>query len=573
MKKLNILLVIIILVAAVLRLWGLGSTPPSPDWDEAALAYNAYSIIETGRDEYGKFLPVVLQSFDDYKPALYTYLSIPSVALFGVNTFAVRLPSAFFGILTVLAVYFLLKELFGRNSKSEIRNTKQIGNSNTENSKHLMANGKWQMAIPVIATALLAISPWHIQFSRVAFETNVGLAFNVFGALFFLKGLKKPWLLALSGVSFVLSLYVYQSEKVFVPLLILALVLIYRKELFSLPKKYLVSACIIAIILAIPMVHFILTDKNALLRAKGVSIFSDSTELLKSDQIKYLDDKRSHNVIGEIFHNRRVVYVREMASGYLSHYNLNWLFIKGDLKRHHAPDMGQLYLWELPFVLIGIYFLIFGQFSKKTKLFIFAWYLLAPVPASITTGVPHAVRTLNFLPTYQIFTAVGLMSAYLFINKYKVLSIKFVVYALFGLFVAFNFIYYLNQYFVQQNYFYSMDWQYGYEQIMPDVKNLENKYDKIVVTNKGPLDQSYMFFLFYLQYPPAEYQHAGNITAGFREVIRFGKFEFRPIDWNKEEKSSRVLYIGRPEDFPGSIHLIRQVNYLDGKPAIKLVEG
>src|SRR5688500_14249166 len=114
MKKHIVLLILIILTAGVLRLWQLGATPISPNWDEVALGYDAYSIIQTGRDEYGNLFPVVLRSFDDYKPALYAYLAIPPIATFGLNAFAVRLPSAIVGILAVLAVYFLVKELFKR---------------------------------------------------------------------------------------------------------------------------------------------------------------------------------------------------------------------------------------------------------------------------------------------------------------------------------------------------------------------------------------------------------------------------------------------------------------------------
>jgi len=111
-SKVWILLIAIIILAAGLRLWQLGSVPPSPDWDEAALGYDAYSIMHTGRDEFGKFLPVVLRSFDDYKPALYAYLAIPTVAMLGLNIFAVRLPSALFGIISVIAVFYLVQELF-----------------------------------------------------------------------------------------------------------------------------------------------------------------------------------------------------------------------------------------------------------------------------------------------------------------------------------------------------------------------------------------------------------------------------------------------------------------------------
>src|SRR5450759_4476480 len=91
----------IIMLAAGLRLWQLGNVPPSPDWDEVALGYDAYSIIHTGRDEFANFLPVVLRSFDDYKPALYAYLTIPTILVFGLDVFAVRLPSAIFGVISV----------------------------------------------------------------------------------------------------------------------------------------------------------------------------------------------------------------------------------------------------------------------------------------------------------------------------------------------------------------------------------------------------------------------------------------------------------------------------------------
>jgi len=115
MKKYTLLLLIlIVLVAFILRFWQLGNIPPSPDWDEVALGYDAYSIIHTGRDEFDKFLPVVLRSFDDYKPALYAYLSIPSIFIFGLTVFAVRFPSALFGVIGVVAVFYLIRELFER---------------------------------------------------------------------------------------------------------------------------------------------------------------------------------------------------------------------------------------------------------------------------------------------------------------------------------------------------------------------------------------------------------------------------------------------------------------------------
>src|SRR3989344_4593815 len=150
MKNINkIILLFIILLASVLRLYKLEAVPPSLYWDEASLGYNAYSILISARDEYGTFLPLTnFAAFGDYKPPGYIYAAVPSIAIFGLSDFAIRFPSAFFGVLTVLLTYFLTKKLF----ESEV--------------------------IAQVATLFLAISPWHLQFSRGAFEANLGLFFS-----------------------------------------------------------------------------------------------------------------------------------------------------------------------------------------------------------------------------------------------------------------------------------------------------------------------------------------------------------------------------------------------------------
>ncbi|MBI2613529.1 MAG: glycosyltransferase family 39 protein [Candidatus Levybacteria bacterium] len=549
-KKIFILLSFIVIIASLLRFWGLGKVPASPDWDEVALGYNAYSIMQTGKDEYGKAMPIILRSFDDYKPALYAYLTIPSIQAFGLNVFAVRLPSAIFGVLMVIGVFFLVKELFKKDN------------------------------FALLSAFLLAISPWHIQFSRVAFESGVGAALNVFWILFFIKGLKKAEYLILSALIMGLNLYMYQSEKVFIPLVLMALIYIFRKEFFAINRKYIVTSLVVLVIISLPLIHFTLTNKEALARARGVSIFSDNTLVERNSQ-KLIQDHENKDILGLVLDNRRVEYARGVVSGYLSHFDFNWLFITGDLARHHAPNMGLMYLWELPFLLVGIYSLAIGKFSqnfgKKEKLFIFVWFLLVPIPASITSGVPHAVRTLNFLPLFQIFTAVGILAAIKEVSsiKYQVLSIR-IKYLAFGvsfLFLIFNFLYYLNQYFVQQNYFTSEEWQYGYEKAIPFIQNQQDKYDKIVVSNSAPLDQSYMFFLFYLKYDPSLYkEETKNSSGGFRENHKFGKYEFRPIVWDKENNAQKILYVGRDKDFPPQARRLFQVNYLNGSPAISIVE-
>src|SRR3990170_2242804 len=107
MKK--ILLLLIVLMSLFLRFWRLGEYP-ALNADEAALGYNAYSLIQTGRDEHGNPWPIHFQSFNDWKPGLYVYLAIPFIKLLGLTELAVRLPGALLGVGTVAVLYFLVKE-------------------------------------------------------------------------------------------------------------------------------------------------------------------------------------------------------------------------------------------------------------------------------------------------------------------------------------------------------------------------------------------------------------------------------------------------------------------------------
>lgn len=540
MKKSTLFIFLgIILIATVLRFWQLGRVPLSPDWDEVSLGYNAFSILHTGKDEYGKTLPIVLQSFGDYKPALYTYLTIPSIAVFGLTVFALRFPSAVFGILSVVFVFFLVRELFKKDT------------------------------LALIASFLLAIAPWSLQFSRVAFETNVGVALNIFGALFFVKGLKKPWLFIGSAIIFALNIYVYQSEKIFTPLLVVLLICVFYQDLKILSKKFLISFFLVGIFVALPMILYTFFGTGGLARVQGVSILSSNT-LSQTIANRHVYNVTHHDTIGLLLNNKWTVYGKTILANYLSHYDLNWLFITGDIDRHHAPDMGLLYLFELPAIGVGIYQLLFGKWSKKTKLLIFGWFLLAPLPAAITQDVPHAVRTMNFLPAYQIFAALGFLTVWTTCTKvaYKKIPWGALLLVLWAFLAMYNFVYYLDEYFVQQNYFYATDWQYGYEQVVADVKKLAPKYNTIIVDNKTPMDQSYIFFLFYLHENPASYQKQG-ITAS-SQIRHFGKYVFQPITWDAETTLKQTLFVGVSSDFPKTATILTTIKNPDGSTAFEI---
>ncbi len=535
--RLKLALTAIIFLALALRFYHLGINPPSLDWDEAALGYNASSILKTGRDEYGTRFPLFLRSFDDYKPPMYVYLTVPSIALFGLNDWAVRLPSAVLGTLTVLVIFFLVKEILTDER------------------------------LALIATLFLAISPWHLQFSRVAFEANIALSFTVFGAWAFFKGLKKGKWLVFSAFFFGFALYSYHSARIFVPLLGLGLTLMFRKKLLKL-WRYCLVAAVVLLIFILPLVN-IMTSVEGRMRLKGVSSFADQAVLYPSIAKIEEDEAGGFPLLGRIIHNRRLVYARIFFQGYLYHFNLNWLILLSDLHRHHAPGVGLLYLWELPFILAGIYFLV----KEKPKFYwvVFLWWLLSPLPAAPTTQLPHSIRTLNMVIPIHIFTAYGFYKFLQLINKRKVLirnSLFFVV----GCWLFANFFYYLHQYHVHMPLEWSYDWQYGRKEAVQVTESLKKNYAKVVVSTE--LEQPHMFWLYYLKYDPVKYlSKGGTASGGFAEVRnRFDQYEFRPINWDKDQHEEGILFVGLPEEFPEGVGTIKTIYYLNGEEAIKIVD-
>jgi 4-amino-4-deoxy-L-arabinose transferase-like glycosyltransferase len=559
-----IILIGVILLAVFLRFWQLGKVPVSPDWDEAALGYNAYSILKTGRDEYGTFLPRVLRSYDDYKPPLYAYLTIPAIATFGLNVWAVRLPSAVMGSLAVIGTYFLVFRLFGSD---------ELESASASKKRKVFRWGNKPYALALLATLLLAVSPWHLQFSRIAFEANTGITLNILGLVAFLYGLTSlPWM-AVSAFLFGLALYAYHSERAFVPLLVLTLAILWRRELFRDYRKVVVGI-IIGLLTVAPLIP-VVTDKTVLTRLKGTSSLSDTTGLLMRSVKKLEEDARVRDRVGAIFDNRRIVYAATLIDGYISHYSFRWLFLTGDNDRHHAPDNGLLYLWELPFLLWGI-----GTVWRKggrVSTLLFTWFLISPVAASPTSETPHAIRTLVFLPTFQVFTAVGLLQAIALVKKgYASQSgitriIPSGIALVSSIAILFNILFYFHMYYAHLNYEDSRFWQYGYEQAVRYAEANKSRYKKIVVSTK--LEQPHMFFLFYTRYDPAKYlAQGGTASGGFREIRNhFDVYEFRPInDWTKELHDGSILYIGTPKEIPtGSQH---SINYLNGEEAMRIAE-
>ena len=242
-------LITILVLAAILRFWHLGSNPPGLTPDEASLGYNAYSILKTGKDEYGKWFPVIFKSFGDYKPGLYVYLTVPSVAVLGLNEFAVRLPSALAGVFSVFLIYLIVNRLF----PNEL-----IGN--------------WKLEIGTLAAFIAALNPWSIYFSRGAWEVNVALTLTLAGIYFFLKSFEKQRYLITSSLFFALTLVTYQGAKLSTGIVVLLLVAIYWKGIFKYKLSILLTSLGVGFIISLPIIISLFNGSTG--RLTVFSVFS-----------------------------------------------------------------------------------------------------------------------------------------------------------------------------------------------------------------------------------------------------------------------------------------------------------
>lgn len=539
-----IILGLIFLIAIFLRFYQLGNNPPSIDWDEASLGYNAYSILKTGADEYGNTFPLSFRSFDDYKPPVYIYLTVPSIVVFGLTEFAVRLPAAIIGVFSILIVYFLTKEIFIRWDR------------------------RFKEYVALAASFFLAISPWHLQFSRAAFEGNVGLFFLLSGILFFLIGIKKPFFFILASLFFVVSLYSYHSFRLINPLILIVLAVFFFKDLLRL-KFFTITALILFVLLSIPVYSSFVHPQGTGSRFSMVTIFSDST-LAENTARQVAYDKSHNDFFNAFLHNRRFIYIGAITKGYFDHFGIDFLFFHGDGGvQHHAVNMGMLYVWDLPFILLGIYFFL-KKFDKRLGIFL-ALFLLAPLPSAITTGTPHPVRAIAMIPAFQIFSAVGFVGLMYEVLKQKRRIVKIgIILVVVGTLSA-NIVYYLKQYYIFTPVEYGYFWQYGNKEIISYAKDHESEYKKIIISYR--YDQPYIYYLFYNKTDPFWYQknwdfHKNGVIDRFRRVI--GKYEFKNIEFTLENQNKNVLLIGTPDEIPKNSQTITEVKFPDGRIAYRI---
>ncbi len=508
-----LLLVFVFSLAFFLRFNKLGEIPNGLEQDETSIGYNAYSILQAGKDEYGVAYPLYFKAFGEYKLPLYIYAVAASEKIFGLNAFAVRFPSAFFGFLTVILFYFFVKEFFEKTNSS----------------------------IPIFATLLLALNPWHIHFSRGAFEVTISLFFIVAGVLFYLLFLKKKqfYLLPIAVILASASIYTYNIARLFTPLLSVLLIVLYKNDLKKKRKSIIISSILLYIVLLMPFTLSFFS-KGGVVSTEGTLIFSSAAVQAPLLEFRmYLINLPQ--VFVKIFFNQAVLVGWQYLQNILSFLSVPFFFISGSMHGNHGiGNVGELYVFELPFVVLGLIGIIKNRL-RWGYLFII-WGIVTIAVASLTREVPHATRSFFLVVPLEAFSAYGISS---FLKLTLNLKYRNLILALLGIVVIYNLVFYFTSYYVRFPILYAKAWRAEDKQLSLYIAENLNKYDKIIVDRDSGF--IYTSYLFYSKYPPSDFQNTSvrypDDSEGFSDVKSFGKFEFRSIDWNKDPNLKKSLIV------------------------------
>ncbi len=520
-----VILLTLFVVAFALRFYKLDTIPNGYREDETSLGYNAYSILKTGHDEHGAFLPQNFKAFGEYKLPGYIYASVLPIGVFGLNPWGIRFAAAFSGFLTVVVCYFLTKLLISFMNKED------------------QSKQQFLSYVPLISTFLLAVNPWHLHFSRSAFEVTLANFFVVCGVYLFLKHIKTQKLVYAVGAItlFAATIYTYNIGRLFAPLLFLILLFIFRKKLLAQNKTNFIVYLSTTFVCAIPFIIGAI-GRGGFDSTLGTLIFTSAKVQAPLQEFRsYLVDWPP--VVAKILFNSLALTAMQYITNIFAHINPSYFFIFGPEEGSTSfAKMGQWYLFELPLVIAGIVFLLKKKF--KATLIIFGWIAALIAISSITREPPQATRT--FFLTYPV-TFCSALGAALFLgylNKQRN-NLRIVSLVIFGCIVSYSLILYLTSYYVRFPIYYSRYWRTADREVSNFIKDNNQKYEKFIIDSKSGFN--YTSLLVYLSYPPQKFMKEAtwnpDDSEGFTYPTSFGKYEIREIDWGKDLQIPNTLLV------------------------------
>lgn len=510
--------ILILLLAFFLRFINIDSNPPALYGDEQTLVYDAYSILKTGRDQTGDFLPLTF-AMSEGRPPVYVYLSIPFVAVFGPNALSARLLSVFSGVGIVLLIYLLLQTLISRR-------------------------------VAVVAAFFVAISPWDLTLSRGGFETHFALFLSLLGITAFVKAQSRPWLLMISALSFGLAIHTYHSYKVVLPLLLPVLVWFVSPKNFigdKLKKQFVVASAVFVLFVGLWLYQLV---SGSEVRFKNTNVFNQPN--LTASITQKINEERTLDTtpLASLIHNKPVEYLSLLGDNYFSHFSFDFLFLHGDGNpRHNQGLMGMMYVVDSLLILLGIIWL----FNERRRLLLLlgAWVAVAPL-ATILVSSAHGLRSTFMLPPLIIFSATGFV--YLFeLSKKQLLTKILLVVIVLGLMV--QFIVLFDRVYSLYPKQYGKFWSVGAKVVAEEALINKQKYDFIVISDR--IDGINTAFPPYGEVDPNEV-----IEQNDKRPFLLGEYSFKKYDNNiyigmvpdKEVNGfidrlpGKVLYLGAAEE-------------------------
>jgi 4-amino-4-deoxy-L-arabinose transferase-like glycosyltransferase len=566
--RLSKAIVIVSLVIGILvRTIALDAAPPGLHHDEACNGYDAYSIMLTGRDHHGHFMPIAIEAFGDYRPPIFDYSLVPLIAAFGLKPWVVRLGAALWGIVDLGATVGLAGLIAG-----------------------------WPAAA---AAALIgALSPWHIAFSRFGQEAIAGSATVTLAMLCFFGwlGRRKTLYLIASAILFGLSLYSYSVAKVFTPLMIGLIAVLYRRELGQEWRKALIALGVIAIIAA-PEIALTMKHRAEMqARYNQMSLFN-YMEKCPGCAPMVISPNDSIPAKVELF-----------SANWAGYFTPSFLFFTGDRGDHwsllHPRGFGQLLPEQAPLILIALVALA-GARRRRSVLMLVGWLALAAIPAALTVpsgawqpepGPPtpfalmeHPVANVPLTPgllfshpesrrdilamtAWTVLSAVGCVTLIELVSSSSALTT--IVAVLIATGAIFHGARFVRAYFRDYPIEAAPYFQYGMEQAIAQTRKLGGDNAPVFITNR--MEMPYIYVLFFDRYPPDVFQHepvdyvpgepGSSLYAG---VSHFDRYWFGNPQWRYRVLPNGVFVFPRDQDVSGTP--AASISYPDGRVAYKVM--
>ncbi len=419
-------LTLLIVVGFLLRSLGLEAIPPALNSDELLKAFDGASVYRTGMDHHGASWPLFFKQSGEYSPPLYIYWAGFFAAPLGIHPYLVRLPSAVVGTLTILMVYLFVKEF----------SDKKTG---------------------LLTAALVTLSPWNIHYSRIGWEAILQAPLWLGGLYFLMRWVRnhRTVELCLSTLFFALVIYAYPAARLFVPLMMLIMVLVYGDDFWHDKKQTLVAFGVWLLVLLPYAISMIQHYEAMQARWRFLSVFNQNNGFL--------------------------IFVQQ----YFQHLSPSFMFLFGNPNSYHMMCGGLAMTVLLPFFLVALVYM--GKKRRRIHWVLFAWLLLFALPSSMTFdrydihSMPNPLRATCGLSLLEIISAIGFMALITSFSKtiYKRgLNIAMTAAILMNaLYVGYD---YIKQYPVYS----ASNWQYGLREAVEYVEAHKESYERVVVSHK-----------------------------------------------------------------------------------------